>query len=92
MTVLLEIKDSKAPFVMELLDNFSFVKAKPITEENVLLLHEIKEVADIGNLVNNGRSEVESLEGRLHSYANPALWEKEKHAWENNIVEKYDNI
>ena len=29
MTVLLEIKDSKAPFVMELLNNFSYVQTKP---------------------------------------------------------------
>ena len=40
------------------------------------------------------RSEVsiESLEGCLQSYANPALWEKEQYAWENNIIEKYGNI
>ena len=34
---------------------------------------------------------VKSLEGCLHSYANPALWEKEQHAWKNNIIEKYGN-
>jgi len=38
-TVLLEIKDSKAPFIMELLDNFSFVKTKPS-------LHETKETVN----------------------------------------------
>jgi hypothetical protein len=35
---------------------------------------------------------IESMEGCLKEYANPALWEKEKHAWENNILEKYGNI
>ena len=35
---------------------------------------------------------VEKLEGCLRSYANPALWEKEQHAWEDNIIEKYGNI
>ena len=35
---------------------------------------------------------VESLEGCLRAYANPALWEKEKHAWENHVAEKYGNI
>jgi len=34
---------------------------------------------------------VENLEGCLHSYANPALWEKEQHAWEDNVIEKYGN-
>ena len=35
---------------------------------------------------------VESLEGCLKEYANPALWEKEKYAWEEHIVEKYGHI
>ena len=35
---------------------------------------------------------VENLEGCLQFYANPALWEKEQHAWEDNIIEKYGNI
>jgi hypothetical protein len=35
---------------------------------------------------------IESMEGCLKEYANPALWEKEKHAWEDNILEKYGNI
>ena len=30
-----------------------------------------------------------SLKGCLKEYANPALWEKEQHAWEDNISEKY---
>ena len=35
---------------------------------------------------------VESMMGCLKEYANPALWEKEQYAWEDNIMEKYDNI
>ena len=35
---------------------------------------------------------VESMEGCLHKYANPALWKAEKHAWENHVIEKYGNI
>jgi len=38
------------------------------------------------------RVSAESLEGCLNAYANPALWEKEQHAWENNIMEKYGHI
>jgi len=33
MKVLLDIKDNKADFVMELLENFSFVKAKTLSDE-----------------------------------------------------------
>ena len=46
MKVLLDIKDNKALFVMELLRNFSFVKAKPITNEKAQLLREIKEAVE----------------------------------------------
>jgi hypothetical protein len=35
---------------------------------------------------------MESMEGCLQAYANPALWEKEKHAWEEHVMEKYGNI
>ena len=33
MKAVLDIKDSKAPFVMELLDNFSFVKVQSFTDD-----------------------------------------------------------
>jgi hypothetical protein len=35
---------------------------------------------------------VDSLEGCLQKYANPALWEKEQQAWEENIMEKHGHI
>lgn len=33
MRVLLDIEDEKAPFVMEVLEHFEFVKAEPLTEK-----------------------------------------------------------
>ena len=51
MKAILEIKDNKAQFVMELLSNFSFVKVRTITNEKALLLSEIKEAVDNVNLV-----------------------------------------
>ena len=35
---------------------------------------------------------VESLDGCLKAYANPAFWEKEQYAWEDNIMEKYGHL
>ena len=35
---------------------------------------------------------IESMKGCLKTYANPALWEKEKHAWAKHVKEKYGNI
>ena len=34
MKVLLDIQDEKAPFFMEVLENFKFVKAEPLTTTN----------------------------------------------------------
>ena len=45
MKVLLDIRENKALFFLELLNNFSFVKAKPVTRD--LLLQEINERADM---------------------------------------------
>jgi hypothetical protein len=55
MKVLLDIKDSKAPFVMELLKNFSFVKTKALTPAKVLFLEELKEAVDEVNQVKAGK-------------------------------------
>jgi type IV secretory pathway VirB3-like protein len=43
MKILLEIKDSKAAFFMELLKSFSFVKAEPISNDKASFLKELKE-------------------------------------------------
>jgi len=42
MKAVLEIQDSKVPFVMELLNNFSFVKLHSFTNGEVFLSQEIK--------------------------------------------------
>lgn len=55
MKVLLDIEDSKAPFVMELLKNLTFVKAKPINEEKEQLIAEIKEAVKNVRLVREGK-------------------------------------
>ena len=55
LKAVLDIKDGKVPLVMEFLGNFSFVKFKPITNEKVLLLSEIRETIDNLNLVKKGK-------------------------------------
>jgi hypothetical protein len=55
MKVLLDIKDSKAKFIMELLTNFPYVKAKPITNEKALLIEEIKEAVEELSLIRQGK-------------------------------------
>jgi len=55
MKAVLDIRDSKAAFVRELLGNFSFVKVYPITNEKALLLSEIRKTVDNVNLVKKGK-------------------------------------
>lgn len=55
MKILLEIKDNKAPFFMELLKSFSFVKAKPLTPYKAQVLENIKDGIDEVNLIKAGK-------------------------------------
>jgi hypothetical protein len=55
MKVLLDIRESKALFVMELLNSFSFVKVQAITNEKALLLQEIKEAVNLVNSEKKGK-------------------------------------
>jgi hypothetical protein len=46
------VKDAKVPFVMELLKNFSFIKAKPITPYKAEVLENLNEAVTELNLIN----------------------------------------
>lgn len=54
MKVLLEIKDDKAAFFLEVLKNFSFVKAKPVATEHSLL-QELEQAVHNVNLAKQGK-------------------------------------
>ncbi len=51
---MLEIPDSRAPFMMELLGNFPFVKVQPLDEGKELLMNEIKEAVENVKLAKKG--------------------------------------
>ncbi len=55
MKVLLDIKDDKASFILEVLKNFHYVKAKPLTEANSQFLYELKEAVDEVNMIKSGK-------------------------------------
>ncbi len=55
MKVLLDIQDSKVPFVMELLKNLSFVKAKPLTNYKAEVLEGVKEAVEEMQLIKEGK-------------------------------------
>jgi len=66
MKLLVEIRNNKAAFVMELLNNFSFVKAKPITNEKALLLEEINEAVENVKLAKQGKLKAKTLNELLN--------------------------
>lgn len=57
MKVLLDIKDSKVPFVMELLRSFSFVKVKPLTDEKAEAMGNLRDSIEELKLIRKGKLE-----------------------------------
>ena len=55
MKVLLDIKDSKAPYLMEVLKGLSFVKAKELTPYKAKVLSDIKEAVREMKLIKEGK-------------------------------------
>lgn len=66
MKVLVDVKDNKGDFILEMLNNFSFAKAKFISPAKALLLEEIKEAVDNLNLVKQGKLKARPAKDLLH--------------------------
>ena len=55
MKVLLDIKDSKAPYLMEVLKGLSFVKTRELTPYKAKVLEDIKEAVKEMTLIKEGK-------------------------------------
>lgn len=66
MKVLLDIKDSKADFIMELLRSFSFVKAETISHKKVLFLKNLKGSIEEVALAKQGKIKLKSADQLLN--------------------------
>ena len=62
MKVLLDIKDTKAGFIMELLDSFPFVKTKPLSPYKAKVLEDVKEAVDEMKKVKAGKLKARNAE------------------------------
>ncbi|HVS94035.1 MAG TPA: hypothetical protein VHE59_18495 [Mucilaginibacter sp.] len=62
MKVLLDIKDNKAEFVMELLKNLPFVKAETISASKADFLKGFKEAVNEVNLAKQGKIQLKSAD------------------------------
>ncbi len=65
MKLLLDIKDSKAGFIIELLKNFPFVKTKQLTPSKAQLMEEIKESVDEVKSAKRGKVKLKTLDQLL---------------------------
>jgi hypothetical protein len=66
MKVLVDVKDNKGDFILELLNSFSFAKAKPISAAKALLLEEIKEAVENVQLAKQGKLKAKPLSELLN--------------------------
>jgi hypothetical protein len=66
MKVLLDIKDNRASFFLELLKDFSYVKAKPLTESDAVFLNELTEAVEEVKQIKAGNTKGRSAEEFLN--------------------------
>ena len=66
MKILLEVKDNKEAFIMELLNNFKFVKAKPLTPYKTEVLEGLREAVEEVNQIKAGKKKAQPLDTFLN--------------------------
>lgn len=66
MKIVLDIKDDKVAFIMELLRNFTFVKAKPLNLDKAEILEGLGKAVKEVNQVKTGKKEAQPLSEFLH--------------------------
>jgi len=63
MKILLDIKDNKAAFFMELIKNLSFIKkATPLSDSKAELIQDIREAVEELKLIQEGKMEARNAE------------------------------
>ncbi|PCH66950.1 MAG: hypothetical protein COC01_06850 [Bacteroidetes bacterium] len=67
MKILLDIKDNKAVFFMEVLKNFSFVKkATPLSDAKANLMQDIREAVEELKQIREGKLQARSAEDLIN--------------------------
>ncbi len=65
MKILIDVKDRKANFMLELLNSFSFVKSEPITPVKAGFLKELKGAVNEVSLAVEGKIKLQSAKDFL---------------------------
>ena len=66
MKVILDIKDTKADFVMELLGSLSYVKTKPLTPYKAKVLQDVAEAVDEMRKIKSGKLKARNVEALIN--------------------------
>ena len=66
MKILLDIPDSKASSLMEVLRSISYVKAKTLTDTKAQLMQEIREAVEEMKLIRTGKKKARNAEDFLN--------------------------
>jgi hypothetical protein len=66
MKILIDLPDSKASSLIEVLKSISYVKVKPLTEAKAFLMGEIREAVEEMKLIQAGKKEARSAEDFLN--------------------------
>ncbi len=66
MKVLLDIPDSKAASLMDVLKSISYVKAKPLTDAKAVLMGEIKDAVEEMKLIRVGKKKGRNVDDFLN--------------------------
>lgn len=61
MKVILDIQDDKAAFIIELLQNFKFVKTKPLSPYKAEVLEGLRDAVEEINLIKLGKKKSQPL-------------------------------
>jgi len=66
MKLLLDIPDSKAFYLLQLLHDLPFIKTKTLTDSKALLMEEMREAVEEMKLIKSGKKEARNVEDLLN--------------------------
>ena len=66
MKILLDIPDSRASSLMEVLNSISYVRTKPLTDIKALAMEELREAVEEMKLVRAGKTQARNAEDFLN--------------------------
>lgn len=66
MKVLLDINDDKATFILELLQNFKFVKTRQLTPEKAEVLEGLRDAVEEVHIIKAGKKKAQPLSDFLN--------------------------